>query len=120
MSALLAPIPDDHFVGWVGVDLDGTLAEYDGWRGLDHIGPPVRRMVARIKQWLAAGVDVRIFTARAGVSRASDVMIQDYTELHVGARLPVTNVKDFTMSVFYDDRARQVEFNTGAVVGVDF
>jgi len=23
------------------VDLDGTLAMYDGWRGSDHIGDPV-------------------------------------------------------------------------------
>lgn len=23
---------------WIGVDLDGTLAEYDGWRGWKHIG----------------------------------------------------------------------------------
>jgi hypothetical protein len=21
------------FNGWLGVDLDGTMAEYDGWRG---------------------------------------------------------------------------------------
>jgi len=26
--------------GWVGVDLDGTLAHYDGWKGADHIGEP--------------------------------------------------------------------------------
>jgi len=25
-------------MSWIGVDLDGTLATYDMWRGLDHIG----------------------------------------------------------------------------------
>ena len=25
----------DEYQGWIGVDLDGTLAEYDGWRGED-------------------------------------------------------------------------------------
>ena len=24
--------------GWIGVDLDGTLAQYDHWRGIEHIG----------------------------------------------------------------------------------
>ena len=25
----------------VCVDLDGTLAKYDGWKGLEHIGEPI-------------------------------------------------------------------------------
>jgi hypothetical protein len=28
--------------GWIGVDLDGTLAHYDGWKGIDHIGEPIK------------------------------------------------------------------------------
>jgi len=36
---------------WIGVDLDGTLAVYDGWRGPEHIGPPVPAMVERVKRW---------------------------------------------------------------------
>lgn len=35
------------FKGWIGVDLDGTLAEYDGWKGPDEIGAPVEPMVER-------------------------------------------------------------------------
>ena len=34
--------------GWIGVDLDGTLARYDGWRGIDHIGEPMPRTSAAI------------------------------------------------------------------------
>ena len=26
---------------WIGVDLDGTLARYDGWKGIEHIGEPI-------------------------------------------------------------------------------
>ncbi len=26
--------------GWIDVDLDGTLAQYDGWKGVAHIGEP--------------------------------------------------------------------------------
>lgn len=50
--------------GWIGVDLDGTLAHYDGGVGVDHIGPPVPAMLTRVKQWLAEGRAVKIFTAR--------------------------------------------------------
>lgn len=35
--------------GWIGVDLDGTLAHYDSWRGVDHIGAPVIPMLDRVK-----------------------------------------------------------------------
>ena len=41
--------------GWVGVDLDGTLAQYDGWKGVDHIGDPVPKMLERVRNWLADG-----------------------------------------------------------------
>ena len=39
--------------GWIGVDLDGTLAEYLGWQGMGHIGEPIAPMVERVKAWLA-------------------------------------------------------------------
>lgn len=41
--------------GWIGVDLDGTLAEYDEWRGIDHIGTPIEPMAARVRRWIAQG-----------------------------------------------------------------
>ncbi len=50
--------------GWIGVDLDGTLAQYDGWKGPDNIGDPIPLMVGRVKEWLEAGHEVRVFTAR--------------------------------------------------------
>lgn len=50
--------------GWYGFDLDGTLAKYDGWKGIDHIGEPVELMVARIKKMHDEGKVVKILTAR--------------------------------------------------------
>lgn len=107
--------------GWIGVDLDGTLAEWHGWAGADHIGKPVSAMVERVKKWLAEGKDVRIFTARVGQvpgepPRDVNVVrstIQDWCEKHIGARLPVTNVKDPAMTELWDDRAVRVAQNTG-------
>lgn len=32
---------------WIGVDLDGALAHYEGWKGAHHIGAPLAPMVER-------------------------------------------------------------------------
>lgn len=98
--------------GWVGVDLDGTLAHYDGWRGPDHIGDPVPVMLERVLWWLAEGRDVRIFTARACMPEQVPPVVA-WCERHLGRVLPVTCVKDFAMVELWDDRAVQVEPNTG-------
>lgn len=103
--------------GWIGVDLDGTLAKYDGWKGPGFIGEPVPAMVERVKRWLAEGKEVRIFTARVYMDNGSQkAFIQDWCEQHIGQRLEVTNVKDYGMIEIWDDRAVQVEFNTGKPV----
>ncbi len=103
--------------GWYGVDLDGTLAEYHGWVEPDHIGPPIAAMVDRIKGWLGQGYGVRIVTARAfNADQATIDRVQDWTELHIGHRLPVTCQKDYGMIQLWDDRAVQVIGNTGIQV----
>ena len=66
------PVTDENKFGeeaekaqWIGVDLDGTLAEAEPWRGFDHIGKPVPMMMKRLKIWLDMGYRVKIVTARA-------------------------------------------------------
>ena len=98
--------------GWIGVDLDGTLAEYGGWKGSDHIGAPIMPMVRRVTAWLAAGTEVRIFTARASVPEQIPP-IHEWCLKHIGLVLTVTNVKDFGMVELWDDRAVRVIANTG-------
>lgn len=107
--------------GWIGVDLDGTLAEYSGWKGPTHIGAPIPKMVARVKKWLEEGREVRIFTARvypggrvtieelAAVERA----IEQWSEEQFGKVLRTTYCKDYGMVELWDDRAVQVIPNTG-------
>ena len=116
--------------GWIGVDLDGTLAIYDGWKGVNHIGAPVPAMLSRVKLWLSQGKDVRIFTARVdggtvalnmGNDAGKDFLniqhvrgiIESWCETHIGQKLPVTNQKDYGMIELWDDRAMQVIPNTG-------
>jgi hypothetical protein len=111
----------DFRPGWIGVDLDGCLAKEEGWQGVDHIGEPVPAMVERVKRWLSEGKEVRIMTARvAGDDRIANEArrrIQEWCKRHLGVVLPVTNEKDPAMIELWDDRARQVERNTGEVVG---
>ena len=99
--------------GWIGVDLDGTVAHYES-KQFPEIGRPIAPMVARIKAWLAEGVDVRIFTARVCDGDPETVLaIQKWCAEHIGQVLPVTNVKDYAMVELWDDRAVQVIPNTG-------
>ena len=103
--------------GWIGVDLDGTLAQYDEWEGIEHIGAPIPPMVRRVKAWLEQGIEVRIFTARVGGSpeyaAAARPYIERWCREHIGEVLPITATKDFGMYELWDDRAVQVECNTG-------
>jgi hypothetical protein len=111
--------------GWIGVDLDGTLAHYDHWRGETHIGAPIPEMLERVKRWLEEGREVRIVTARASRIpalpeerrsyswRAAVAAIEAWSLEHVGRVLPVTCEKDYLMLELWDDRAVTVEANTG-------
>ncbi len=100
---------------WIGVDLDGTLAHYDGWKGKEHIGEPIGGMLFRVKKWIADGQKVKIFTARASEpEQIPYVMV--WLEKHGIGGLEVTNVKDFAMIALYDDRAVQIIPNEGVRV----
>lgn len=96
--------------GWIGVDLDGTLAFYEGAQ--IGIGAPIEAMRERVLKWLAQGFEVRIFTARAGDPLQVE-MVRLWLDEHGMGGLAITNVKDFDMIELWDDRAVQVELNTG-------
>ena len=118
---------------WIGVDLDATLAHYEGFKGADHIGEPIMPMVERVKDWLSAGKRVKIFTARVdggsialGMGNPDGVQFSDVEKVkqpirewclkHLGQVLEITNTKDYAMIQLWDDRCIQVEANTGIPV----
>lgn len=103
---------------WIGVDLDGTLATYDTWRGIDHVGTPIPAMVKRVKRWLKAGWRVKIVTARAAERNALVILtIENWCMKVFGVQLEITSQKDFGMVELWDDRAIAVESNTGRKLG---
>jgi len=112
--------------GWIGVDLDGTLAEWHGWKEPGDIGPPVPAMVDRVKRWLDDGEDVRIFTARVSPEGHTEAQLDNNHRAiwnwclnHFRRVLRVTHSKDIYCKAIYDDRAYRVRRNTGEVIGED-
>lgn len=102
--------------GWIGVDLDGTLAIYDGWIDNGSIGQPVPEMVRKVKAWLEEGKHVKIFTARITHPEKGDgqwFIINQWVIEHIGRPLDITATKDMHMIELWDDRCIQVVANTG-------
>lgn len=109
------------------VDLDGTLAKYEGWVNINHIGDPIPVMVMRVRRWLFEGRVVKIFTARMSrltspdpearaEGRLAEKRIQEWCVKYFGVPLEVTCIKGFDGEEFWDDRAVSVETNTGRII----
>lgn len=101
--------------GWIGVDLDGTLAKFEAWIGPEHIGEPIEPIQQLVKDMLHRGLDVRIFTARAYEGQAAITYVESWCKQHLGQILPVTCTKDFAMIALIDDRAIPVVSNAGRI-----
>lgn len=119
-------------MGWIAVDFDGTLAKYEAFGDGSVLGEPIPLMLERVKKWLAEGRDVRIFTARVGRSGLTNPngtvdnypfaewqedLIAAWCLTYIGKTLPITATKDLEMLELWDDRAVQVELNTGKIIG---
>jgi len=118
MSKIAEQMTGKKIDPWIGVDLDGTLAQQPEDKNYvpDHIGKPVKVMLDRVKEWVKDGKKVKIFTARAddevAVNAIKKWLKKQDPEL---ADLEVTNLKDCGMTELWDDRAIAVEKNTGKV-----
>ncbi len=98
---------------WFGVDFDGTLVEYHGWKGIEHMGKTIKPMIDRVRQWLKEGITVKLFTARASEGEEQIKILKKWMIDNGLPELEVTNVKDMYMKVLWDDRCVQVIKNTG-------
>lgn len=107
---------------WVGFDLDGTLAKYDGWKGVEHIGEPVPVMVVIAYILHKFGKKIKILTARVAPrdgdngSKAKKY-VEKWCEENLGFVPEITYIKDASMIALFDDRACAVEQNTGKILG---
>lgn len=102
----------------IAVDLDGTLAEYNGWKGHSHIGAPVMTMINKVKKANAEGKQIWIFTARLAdesQKMQEEIMLVIEKWCHVQGIVisGVTCIKHKFFKEFWDDRAKGVSPNTG-------
>jgi len=72
--------------GWIGIDLDATLAHYEGWKGVDHIGDPVPAMLERVKRWIEEGQRVKIMTARIYCGESGEPAGDRYRDAQIARR----------------------------------
>lgn len=108
---------------WIGFDLDGTLAKYDGWKGVEHIGEPITTtvVVAKLLHWL--GKKIKILTARVAPRDDGDggdkakKYVEEWCRKNLGFVPEIVYEKDASMAALFDDRAVAVEQNTGKILG---
>ena len=106
----------------IAVDFDATIAFYKGWKGSENLGEPIPEMVEKVKAALAHGDEVYIFTARVNPGSTyehalkatqSYISISQWCQKYLGRLLPITYVKSWEFTEFWDDRAKQVLPNQG-------
>lgn len=98
----------------IAIDLDGTLAEYHGWKGDEHIGDPIPSMVEKLISAYAEGKEIWIFSARFDTPERIEIAekwltYHDLMDMVSGC----TNIKMRFFKEIWDDRAKQVIPNNG-------
>ena len=97
----------------IAVDVDGCLAQYDGWHGVDVIGDPIPEVVNQVKAEKAKGTRIIINTTRTNteqnkgytsqqlVNRVKEWLVRHkipFDEIWAGEGKPIANE-------YWDDRA---------------
>jgi len=110
----------------VAIDLDGTLAHYDHWRGPEHIGAPVTEAMTICRLLHKAGIKVIVYTCRtnrtmneiSGINTAK--MVRDIGawlhEWDLGFIHVSENEGKPFASAYIDDRAVYFKRNGGELV----
>ena len=103
----------------IAVDLDGTLAHYDGWKGVGHIGAIIPSVANAILLAKKEGADIWIFTARVSDPKDAEEAGNNIVKYLTENGIPfdgLTAIKHKFFSEFWDDRAIQVIKNQGLFV----
>lgn len=96
--------------------MDGTLAEYHSNGDISKIGKPIEKMIVLLRYYLSRGFICKIFTTRASVLEHIPTIKQWLSDNNLPI-LEITNIKTFSCILIFDDRAVQVEENTGRILG---
>lgn len=108
----------------VAVDLDGVLAAYDRWRGIEHVGDPIPGAREFLVDLRDAGFRVVIFTARLGDHPESFdarfAVVRDWLarhamphdELYIGRGKPAAAAYVDDRAVYCDPQRNRLAFLT--------
>lgn len=101
----------------IGLDLDGTIAEYNGWKGISYIGNPIQPIIDAALEKEKEGYEIIILTARAADPRSIPI-IKNWLRNHNLPNWRITDRKDSSMKEIWDDLAKTVKFNEGTFLHV--
>lgn len=105
----------------IALDFDKTLAYHESSWGISRVGEPIPSMLKKVKEWVAKGYKITIFTARLShdlvQSKAQERLIKDFLAKNDLPDFDVTSTKKPYFSHIIDDRAYHVFPNTGILQG---
>jgi hypothetical protein len=100
--------------GWVGFDFDGALVKFPSGNGKTY-GADNEEVVSFLRTLKQSGIEVRIFSARAG-NDGSRAIVQGWLIEHGLSDVAITDRKDFSMAALLDDLAITIDPATGQVM----
>jgi len=102
----------------VAVDLDGTLLEYDGWKGPAHFGKPIPGVLNALYELKKAGWAVAIWTTRRtdhALKAHLDKHNVPYDFINKNPFGPPQGSHKIYADVYLDDRALRFNGNTAGL-----
>jgi hypothetical protein len=92
----------------IAVDFDGVLAEYDGWKGEEHLGSPRADVVSVLRLLRQEGWKIVIHTTRSELHISDYLTRHDipYDEINRNSSYGNAGSKPVA-TVYWDDRALQ-------------
>lgn len=91
----------------IAFDFDGVLAQYDGWKGYQHLGKPIEGMREVLQQLKSDGWKILIYTTRGNAEIAEwckkYYMPVDY--INMNPEIQGKNPGKPIASIYVDDRA---------------
>ncbi len=89
----------------IAIDFDGTIAEYDDWKGAGVVGKPIPGAVEFVRKVHELGFNVAIFSTRAASEEGKNAIIQWIHENKLGDIISgVTHEKSGMFELIVDDR----------------
>lgn len=93
---------------YVAVDLDGVIAQYDGWKGEEHVGEPKRLSRNCLEILRSIGFRIIVYTCRDNLQVVEDYMEKNllpYDYINENPEQPPSAGSDKIFAHYYiDDR----------------